>query len=207
MFHFFSTCRIIKTGIKNYFQHKIKKIKIIRKLKTFDHDVLDINFRKIDRFFLRRPNLLRYLIKLSCIFKINNITNAQKLIGDYYIEVHNKNGITKQLFRNKKLKDILISADKINCLNKTDGMYNDKLVNEIIIYSDYFTNKQNIKDIITNIDNESELNLRELLLYNSINIYKFDRINILTISFLTLNEEIIDDKLNNFLDKKVIDLI
>jgi hypothetical protein len=207
MFHFFSTCNIIKTAIKNYFEHKIKKIKIITKLKTFDHDVLDPNFRKIDRFFLRRPNLLRYLIKISILFKIKNITRAQKLIGDFYIEVHNSNGINKKLIKNTSLKDILLSANNLNCSNKTDGMYNDKLINEVNIYSNYLTCRYNIKNIIVNVDCESDLDLRELLLYNNINIYNFDRINFVITNFNTFDEEIIDTQIYDFLDKKVNELI
>ena len=117
MFHFFSTCKIIKTGIKDYFKHKFKNIKMVKHLKTFDYDTLEPNFRKIDRFFLRKPNLLRYIIKIEKAIHIKHMTKAEKFIGDFYIEVQNSNGIIKKLLKNNKLKDILSSVDILNTNN------------------------------------------------------------------------------------------
>lgn len=207
MFHFFSTYRIIKTAIGNYISHKILEYKIILKLKTFDHDVLDNNFKKIHRFFLRRPNLLRYLLRLSLFFKIKNITNAQNLIGNFYIEVKNKNGIVKKLIRNIKLKDIIIDATHLNSYNKTDGVYNNLMINNIKIYNCYTNQEINIKNIIMNVDLENNIVFRDILLYNNINFCKYNKINITTTSLETLDEEIIDDTLDKYLNRNLDKLI
>lgn len=207
MFHFFSNCKIASVALKNYLQHKFNNFKMIKHLKTFDHDVIDPDFKKIDRFFLRRPNLLRYLIRLSIVLHIKNITHAQQLLGDYYVEIKNKKGITKKLFKNTTLKDILVNAHIIETTNKTDGIYEEKIINNVDIYTNFFNDKKNIRNIIINVDNESGLTLRELLLYNNINIYKFDRINFLITSMMTFDEYVIDNNLNDFLDKKIIDLL
>jgi len=207
MFHFFSTYKIIKTAIGNYISYKISKYNIIIKLKTFDHDILDLNFKKKDRFLLRRPNLLRYLIRLSLFLKIKNITNVQNLIGDYYIEVKNKNGIVKKLITNIKLKDILIEASKLNSYNKTDGVYNNKMITDIKIYNCYINKEVNIKNTIMNVDLENDIILRDMLLYNNINYCKFNKIKIITVSLETLDEETIDDNLDIYLNKTLTRLI
>lgn len=207
MFHFFSTCRIIKTAIGNYVSHKISKYNIILKLKTFDHDVLDLNFKKKDRYFLRRPNLLRFLLKLSLLIKIKNITNVQNIIGDFYIEVKNKNGIVKKLIKNIKLKDLIINAPELNSYNKTDGVYNNLMINDLKIYNCYSNNEVNIKNIIMNVDLENDIIFRDILLYNNINFCKYNKINITTSSLETLDEEIIDDTLDKYLNRNLDKLL
>ena len=181
---------------------------MVKHLKTFDYDVLEPEFRKIDRFFLRKPNLLRYIIKIENVMHIKHMTRAEKFIGDFYIEVHNKNGIVKKLIKNNKLKDILISAETLNASNKTDGMYDEKIINNIMLYNNYDnSNNIQIKNIIVNVDIECDLSLRELLLYNNVNVYNYNRINIVITNFITCEEEIIDVKLSDFLDKRIQELI
>ena len=207
MFHFFSTCKIINTAVKDYFRHKLRNIKMVKHLKTFDYDVLEPEFRKIDRFFLRKPNLLRYIIKIENVMHIKHMTRAEKFIGDFYIEVHNKNGIVKKLIKNDKLKNILMSAEIMLATNKTDGMYDEKIIDTVLLYNKFNNNNIQIKNMIVNIDIDCDLDLRELLLYNSINVYNYDRIKIVLTNFITCEEEIIDAKLSEFLDKRIQELI
>lgn len=210
MFQLFRNIGLAGYVLRDYIKHKINKIKKIKHLKTFDYDILDNNFSKIDRFYLRRPNLLRILIKLETILPfINNITDAEKLVGDFYCEFNNNLGNCKTVFKNTKLKDILKLASIYNNNNKTELLFDSKLLTTLEIYNNHL-NKQNrldIKNYIVNVDKDANINLRELLLYNNINVYKYNKITIIVTSFETMEEQKIETDIVNYIERNINDLI
>jgi len=210
MFQLFRNIRLAGYVLRDYIKHKISKIKKIKHLKTFDYDILDNNFSKIDRFYLRRPNLLRILIKLETILPfVNNITDAEKLVGDFYCEFNNNLGNCKTVFKNTKLKDILKLASTYNNNNKTELLFDSNLLTTLEIYNNHL-NKQNrldIKNYIVNVDKDANINLRELLLYNNINVYKYNKITVIVTSFETMEEQKIETDIVNYIERNINELI
>ena len=80
MNQFFSNCRFLYYIIRDTFNNLINKNKIIQKIILINNSN---NLTNIDKFFLNRPNLLYYLIKLEKIIPIN-LTNLETYVGDYY---------------------------------------------------------------------------------------------------------------------------
>jgi hypothetical protein len=178
-------------------------MKIIKNIKLLNNN---IKLRKIDKFFLKRPNLLYYLIKLENILPIN-ITKVETYIGDYYCHYKNKHGEIKKVFNNIKLKDIILLAKKIDITNKTDGTYGNYVILDIILYNTITLYNLDIKNYITNIDIETPIKLKDILNYEKIDYDKYNKIHIKVLSILTFEEKSIEYNIKDIIIKNITELI
>jgi len=203
MNQFFSDCKFIFLLIRDACIYKINNMKIIKNIKLLNDN---IKLTRIDKFFIKRPNLLYYLIKLENILPIN-ITRVETYIGNYYCHYKNKHGELKKIFNNFKLKDVILLGKEINITNKTDGTYGNYVILDIRLYNTTTMYNLDINNYITNIDIDTQINLKDMLNYEKIEYDKYNMIHIKVLSILTFEEKSIDYDIKDFLTKNITELI
>ena len=144
---------------------------------------------------------IRYLFcKIPLIKKLSNTS------GDFFCIIHNKYGKSKTIFKDTDILNIIKNQKDINIENKTDNLYNNKMLEEIKIIknngSNYdFTNK------LTNIDRSLNLTLNSFFILYGIKYSKHDTIYIKCLDCNTFIDEYITDSILNYIDKPINELI
>ena len=203
MNQFFSNCKFIYYLLRDTFKHFINKIKKIKKIILINDNV---ELSKTDIFFLNRPNLLYYLIKLEKIIPVN-ITKLETRVDNFYCHFKNNHGEVKKIFNNTKLKDILTEANKININNKTDGTFDNNVILEIKLYNTISMFNLDIKNYLLNIDSNTTINLKDLLRYENISTDLYNRIEIKYLNITTFDEHVIDTSITDYLTKNIAELL
>jgi hypothetical protein len=140
------------------------------------------------------------LTKIPLIKKLSNSS------GDFYCIIHNKFGICRTIIKDTDILNIIKSQNTINIENKTDNLYNNKVLEEIKIIK---TNGKNFNftNILTN--NDKSLNLRLLDFFN-LNKIKYDNTDTIYVKWLecdTFLDKYITDSVLNYLERPINELI
>jgi hypothetical protein len=177
--------------LKECFTNRItsygSKISIYRII--VDHNE-NIDIKNVKKYYLLTKYLLKY-------FNIE---------GDFYCIIHNKYGICKTILKNTDLKNIAKLQPIINITEKTDNLYNNKIIDIIKIIYDDNTFYDLTNDII-NIDKSLNLSFEYFLILNNIKHKPKDMIYIKYTDCETFEDDIIMDKLEEYFLKSINNLI
>jgi hypothetical protein len=156
--------------------------------------------------YLLKNNKL-YNKKLRYLFtKIPFIRRFSNISGDFYCIIHNNFGISKTIINNTNILDIIKNKNDINIQNKTDNLYNNKVLEQIKIIKNNGKN-YDFTDKLTNIDKSLNLTLGEFFNLNKIKYTKDDTIYIKSLDCNTFTESYITDNIQNYIDKPINELI
>ena len=156
---------------------------------TTDHND-NINIKNVKNYYV----LTKYFLKC---FNIE---------GDFYCIIHNQNGICKTILKNTNLHNILEIQSILNITDKTDNLYNNKIINIIKIIYDDETFYDLTNHIIT-IDKSLNLSFEYFLILNNI---KHKSNNMLYIKYTdceTFEDHIIFNRLDEYYLKSINYLI
>jgi hypothetical protein len=183
---------------------------ISNKLKT------NLEIYEIQDFKLKKVTNIRLLILLNLIYyylpdiydiffkKLNVDFFSSK--NNYYCEINNKYGLTKTIFENSYIKDILNQRNKIYIEDKTDRIYGNKILEEIKLIK-YNEKEINFTNIMMNIDKKLNLTLDNFFKLNEIKYNENDKIYIKYMNYDNFEEKCIVDDINKFIDYKINNII
>ncbi len=148
-----------------------------------------------------------------------NITNVKKsylltkflfkcfnMEGDFYCVIHNKHGICKTILKNTNLNNISKLQPILNITEKTDNLYNNKIIDIIKIIYDDETFYDLTNDII-NIDKSLNLSFEYFLILNNIKHKTKDMLYIKYTDCETFEDDIIINRLEEYFLKSINNLI
>ncbi len=148
-----------------------------------------------------------------------NITNVKKsylltkflfrcfnMEGDFYCVIHNKHGICKTILKNTNLNNISKLQPILNITEKTDNLYNNKIIDIIKIIYDDETFYDLTNDII-NIDKSLNLSFEYFLILNNIKYKTKDMLYIKFTNCDTFEDDIIINRLEEYFLKSINNLI
>jgi hypothetical protein len=172
----------IRTGFHNLFSYNIiiYQIKENNRLVRIKKKYVLCKFPIIRRFFNKQGNFF-------CIF--NNV-----------------NGTSKTIITNTSITKLIKLQKIIKIENKTDNLYDNKVIEEISLISDNNTKLDFTKDLV-NIDKNINLNLRNFLYFHQIINSDTDKIYIKYTDFTTFEQKEILEPLNNYYEKTINELI
>jgi hypothetical protein len=179
--------KFVKEYILNYITHYGANISVYRIINDSNNNIIITNMKK---------NYL--LCKL-----ISNFFNIE---GNFYCIIHNKYGICKIILNNTDLINIAKLQPIINKTDKTDNLYNNKIIDVIkIIYEDetYY----DLTNDIINIDKSLNLSFEYFLILNNI---KYSPKNMLYIKYTnceTFEDDTLIDKIDEYYMKNINQLI
>lgn len=157
-----------KTG--DFFSHLLNKI--------FSHN---IQIYKIENDNIIRLKKSYIMCKIPLLKKLFNIN------GDFFCIINNKHGLHKTIFKDTNIIEIIKLQNTLNIPNKTDNLYNGKILESIKLIYDDNTNFDFTKYLV-NIDKSLNLTLKQLLFYHKISYTSTDKIYIKFTDFTTFNE-------------------
>lgn len=134
---------------------------------------------------------------------LNRFCNIE---GNFYIIIHNKYGICKTILKNTDLNNIANLQPILNITNKTDNLYNNKLIDVIkIIYED--ESFYDLTNDIINIDKSLNLSFEYFLILNNINYNHKDMLYIKYTDCDTFEDDIIIKRIEEYYLKSINELI
>lgn len=148
-----------------------------------------------------------------------NITNVKKkyilcklrlryfnVEGDFYCVFHNKYGICKTILKNTNLVNIANLQPIIDIKEKTDNLYNNKIIDIIKIIYDDETFYDLTNDII-NIDKSLNLSFEYFLILNQIKHKPKDHLYIKYTNSDTFEDDVIFTKIDEYYLKNINNLL
>ena len=163
-------------------------------------------------------NISVFQITMNCNDEIN-ITNVKlnylltklflkcfNIEGDFYCIIHNKYGICKSILKNTNLSNIAILQPILKITEKTDNLYNNKIIDIIKIIYDDETFYDLTNDII-NIDKSLKLSFEYFLILNKIKHKPKDMLYIKYTNCDTFDDDTIISKIDEYYLKSINDLI
>jgi hypothetical protein len=177
--------------IKECFTHHISSYGAnisIFKITTNSND--EINIINVKKNYLLTKLFLKY-------FNIE---------GDFYCIIHNKYGVCKTILNNTNLINIANIQPLLNITEKTDNLYNNKIIDIIKIIYDDNTFYDLTNDII-NIDKKLNLSFEYFLILNKINHKSNDMLYIKYTNCETFDDDIIISKIEEYYLKSINELL
>ena len=171
----------------------------------FTHIFNSIFSHKIQIYQIENRKITR-LKKRYIMCKIPLIRRLFNIEGDFFCIINNKFGLHKTIFLKTNLLEIINVQNTLNILEKTDNLYNDKILESIKLVHDDNTTYDLTKYIV-NIDKSLNLTLKELFFYHKINCESIDRIYLKITDYTTFNEIEIIDPLIKYYHKNINELI
>jgi hypothetical protein len=126
--------------------------------------------------------------------------------GDFYCIIHNKHGVCKTILKNTNLTNIANLQPILNITEKTDNLYNNKIIDIIKIIYDDETFYDLTNDII-NIDKSLNLSFEYFLILNRIKHKPKDMLYIKYTDCENFDDDIIIDKIDEYYLKNINELI
>lgn len=196
---YYLTCS--KLFIEKYFELTLYHIK-----NTFSNN-LEIYFIK-DYKIIKKITNIKLLYLLCCLYYY--IPSLYKIISmefkkqldekkDYYCIIHNKYGIIKTIYKDSYLSYILNQKNTINVKQKTDGIYGDNIIEEIILIR-YNETEMVFTDLMINIDKQLNLTLEQFFKLHDIKYNLTDKIYIKYMNYVNCEETCIVDELHKFIN-------
>jgi hypothetical protein len=126
--------------------------------------------------------------------------------GDFFCIFNNVNGISKTIISNTSITNLIKLQKIIKIENKTDNLYDNKVIEEICLICDDNAKRDFTKELV-NIDKNINLNLRKFLYFHQIINSDTDKIYIKYTDFTTFEQKEILEPLNNYYEKTINELI
>jgi hypothetical protein len=159
----------------------------------------------IQIFTIKDNKLIR--LKISYIFcKIPLIRRFFNKKGDFFCIVNNKFGLHKTIFKNTDILEIIKVQKSLNILNKTDNLFDNKILESIKLIHDDNTKFDFTKKIV-NIDKSLNMTLKDFFYYHNIFYNTDDKIYIKFTDYTTFNEIETIEGLNKYYHKNINELI
>jgi hypothetical protein len=150
----------------------------------------DINITNVKKKYLLNKLFFKY-------FDIN---------GDFYCIIHNKHGVCKTILKNTNLTNIANIQPILNITEKTDNLYNNKLIDIIkIIYQD--ETFYDLTNDIINIDKSLNLSFEYFLILNRIKHKPKDLLYIKYTDCESFDDSIIINKIDEYYLKSINNLL
>ena len=145
-------------------------------------------------------NVKKYYLISKFLFKCFNME------GNFYCIIHNKYGISKTILKNTNLNNIAKLQPILNITEKTDNLYNSKIIDNIKIIYDDETFYDLTNDII-NIDKNLNLSFEYFLIINQINYKPNDMLYIKYTDCETFEDDIIINRIDEYYLRSINKLI
>lgn len=171
----------------------------------FSHLFNKIFSHKLQIYKIENNKIIR-LKKRYIMCKIPLIKRLFNINGDFFCIINNKYGLHKTIFKNTNIIEIIKGQHTLNILDKTDNLYNDKILESIKLIHEDNTNFDFTKQLV-NIDKSLNFTLKEFFYYHKINYTSSDRIYIKFTDFTTFNEIESIDPLIKYYNTNINELI
>lgn len=126
--------------------------------------------------------------------------------GNFFCIFHNVNGTLKTIITNTTITKLILLQKIINSENKTDNLYDNKVIEEISLIHENDV-KYDITKELVNIDKNINLNFKDFLHFHQIINSDTDKIYIKYTDFTTFEGKEILEPLINYYEKNINELI
>jgi hypothetical protein len=145
-------------------------------------------------------NVKKYYLLTKFLLKCFNME------GDFYCIIHNKYGICKTILKNTNLNNISKLQPILNISEKTDNLYNNKIIDIIkIIYDD--ESFYDLTNDIINIDKSLNLSFEYFLIIHNIKHKPKDMLYIKYTDCETFDDDTIINRVDEYYLKSINNLI
>lgn len=141
---------------------------------------------KIQIFLIENNNLIR-LKKSYMMCKLPIFKHCFNKNGDFFCIITNEFGLHKTILKNTNICEIIKLQKTLNIINKTDNLYNNKIIESIKLIHEDRTIFDFTKEIV-NIDKSLNMTLKQFFYFHKINYNHTDTIYIKFTDFTTFNE-------------------
>ncbi len=146
------------------------------------------------------------IINVKKYYLLSKIFSYFDIKGDFYSIIHNKYGICKTILKDTDLINIGNLQPILNITDKTDNLYNNKIIDVIkIIYDD--ETFYDLTNDIMNIDKKLNLSFEYFLILNNIKYNHKDMLYIKYTDCDTFEDDITINRIDEYFLKSINELI